>query len=98
MCYLMLIKLYSEGPEAEDDDYEVDGVSEEHKDVNISDSTVLWLDKSSKKLKDWMVERPTPNSERERERERERGIMVSLKSNTKVIIKKMKRRASLDIC
>lgn len=94
MCYLMLIKLYSEGPEAEDDDYEVDGVSEEHKDVNISDSTVLWLDKSSKKLKDWMVERPTPNSEREIER----GIMVSLKSNTKVKIKKMKRRASLDIC
>lgn len=62
----MSIKLYPEGPEAEDDDYEVDSVSEEHKNVNISDSTVLWLDKGSEKLKDWTVERPTPNTVRVR--------------------------------
>lgn len=93
----MSIKLYPEGPEAEDDDYEVDSVSEEHKNVNISDSTVLWLDKGSEKLKDWTVERPTPNTVRVKKRGG--GVMVSLKLNTKVISTMMKRRrASLDIC
>lgn len=68
---MMKIKSYSKGPEAEDDDDEVNGVGEEHEDINISDCAVFWLDESSEELKDRMVERHTPNTERERERQRE---------------------------
>lgn len=59
------IELYSKGPEAKDDDDEVNGVGEKHEDVNISDGAVFWLDESSEEVKDGTVERHTPERERD---------------------------------
>lgn len=53
-------KNYPKGPEAKDDDDEINGVSEEHKDVNIRDSIVLWLNESSEELTYRIIERHTP--------------------------------------
>lgn len=51
---------HPEGPEAEDDDDEVDGVGEEHEDVDVSDGAVLRLDQSSEELADGAVEGQAP--------------------------------------
>lgn len=67
-CHVIRKQLYPEGPEAEDDDDEVNGVGEEHEDINVSHSTIFWLDESSEELKDRMVERHAPDRETERDR------------------------------
>lgn len=56
--------IYSEGPEAEDDYDEVHGVGEEHEDVHIGDSAVLWLNESVKEVADRLAQRPPPARER----------------------------------
>lgn len=61
----MCCRSYSEGPEAEDYDDEVNGVGEEHQDINVSDSAVFWLDEGSEELKDWAVESNAPTTKRE---------------------------------
>lgn len=67
-------KVYSKGPEAKDDDDEVDGVGKEHENVDVCDGAVLWLDQSSEELTDWMVDRQTSGTERERCLQKHRGL------------------------
>lgn len=55
---------YSEGPEAKDDNDEVHSVSEEHEDVDVSDSAVLGLDQSSEELMERLIQRQTPGGHR----------------------------------
>lgn len=56
--------LHPEGPEAEDDDDEVDGVSQEHEDVDVSDGAVLRLDQSPEEVQYWSVEGRPPEPQR----------------------------------
>lgn len=60
--------VYPEGPEAKDDDDEVDGVSQEHEDVDVCDGAVLRLYQSSEELTDRTADRHTSRRQRERHR------------------------------
>lgn len=53
-------EFHPKGPEAEDNDDKVDGVGQEHEDVDISDGTVLWLDQSPEEVQYWSVEARPP--------------------------------------
>lgn len=51
---------HAEGPEAEDYDDEVDGVGEEHQDVDVGDGAVLRLDQGSEELQHRPVQSDAP--------------------------------------
>lgn len=58
--FLMSSVSHAEGPEAEDYDDEVDGVGEEHQDIDVSDGAVFWLDEGSEELEHRAVKSDAP--------------------------------------
>lgn len=47
---------HTKGPESKHNDDEVDGVGQEHQNVHVCDSTVLWMDEVVEELPDGNVD------------------------------------------